>query len=61
MNVGRGVIASAHGANHSCPLWVRFGKSLTEHIESASPPKSGHEADMPDWRLVPEGDIWCLI
>jgi len=28
-------------------LWVRLGKSQTEHIESASPPKSGHEADMP--------------
>ena len=26
-------------------------KSLTEHIESASPPKSGHEPDVLDWPL----------
>jgi len=32
-------------------LGVRVGKSLTEHIESASPSKSGHEADMRDWPL----------
>jgi hypothetical protein len=28
---------------------AKLGKSLSEHIESASPPKSGHQADMPDW------------
>src|SRR5215470_8591799 len=32
-----------------CPLRVRPGKSLTEHIESASLPNSGHQAHMPNW------------
>jgi hypothetical protein len=30
---------------------VRLGKSQTGHIESASPPESEHEVDMPDWPL----------
>src|SRR5690349_9763825 len=30
------------------PLRVRLGKSQTEHNESASPPQSGHYADMLD-------------
>src|SRR5262245_34516588 len=29
-------------------IWVRLGKSQIEYIESASPPQSGHEADMSD-------------
>jgi len=29
-----------------CPSWVMSGKARAEHIESASPPKGGHEADI---------------
>src|SRR5262245_46824343 len=40
-----------HRTNVRCPSWVRPGRTQPEHIWSASPPNSGHEADISDWPL----------
>src|SRR5262249_27206576 len=47
---GRGTrirIANGDWARPKCRLWVTPGRTQVEHIETASPPKSGHLADIP--------------
>jgi len=45
----------AHRAAHRSSALGQTRKTLTEHIESASLPKSEHEADVPDRQLRANG------
>jgi len=42
------------------PLRVRLGRTQTEHIESASAPNSGHEADIRRGRVCAMNRHACL-